>query len=188
MSTESYVPLLIEPILTINGLPATRHITEPATVRRKCGTPHFPHKGVPANSIGRSGVGPAPQVPRRPTAGPGRGAGVTGTAAGRVRGTVRPGRLPRGTQRRQAQAVARGRGAGGSPARLGRGYAERGKRSPRGERPPRVASALTFGQERLVRAALAAGAKPAAIAKELGVARNHVARIAKTMKAGRPAG
>ncbi len=65
---------------------------------------------------------------------------------------------------------------------------ERGKRSPRGERPSRVQSALTFGQERLVRAALAAGAKPAAIAKELGVARNHLARIAKTMKAGRPAG
>ena len=64
----------------------------------------------------------------------------------------------------------------------------RGKRRPSGERPPRVESALTFGQERLVRAALAAGAKPAAIAKELGVARAHVARIAKAMKTDRPAG
>ena len=66
--------------------------------------------------------------------------------------------------------------------------APRGQRSAHRKRPPSVESALTFGQERLVRAALAAGAKPAAIAKELGVARNHVARIAKTMKAGRPAG
>ena len=64
----------------------------------------------------------------------------------------------------------------------------RGQRSPHRERPPRVESALTFGQERLVRAALAAGAKPAAIAKELGVARAHVARIAKAMKTDRPAG
>ena len=64
----------------------------------------------------------------------------------------------------------------------------RGQRSAHRERPPRVESALTFGQERLVRAALAAGAKPAAIAKELGVGRNQVARIAKAMKTDRPAG
>ena len=66
--------------------------------------------------------------------------------------------------------------------------APRGQRSPHRKRPPRVESALTFGQERLVRAALAAGATPAAIAKELGVGRNHVARIAKAMKTDRPAG
>ena len=61
------------------------------------------------------------------------------------------------------------------------------RRPPSGKRPPHVESALTFGQERLVRAALAAGAKPAAIAKELGVGRNQVARIAKSMKTIRPA-
>ena len=63
-----------------------------------------------------------------------------------------------------------------------------GRRAPRGKRPPRVESPLTFGQERLVRAALGAGAKPVAIAKELGVGRNQVARIAKAMKTDRPAG
>lgn len=63
----------------------------------------------------------------------------------------------------------------------------RGQRSAHRERPPRVESAPTVGQERLVRAALAAGAKPEAIARELGVARAHVARIARAMKTDRPA-
>lgn len=62
-----------------------------------------------------------------------------------------------------------------------------GRTTGRGKRPARVESALTFGQERLVRAALAAGAKPAAIARELGVGRNQVARIARATKTGRPA-
>lgn len=75
-----------------------------------------------------------------------------------------------------------------SRRRSDRGRPPRGQRSPHSERLPRVESALTFGQERLVRAALAAGAKPAAIAKELGVARAHVARIARAMKTDRPAG
>ena len=93
-------------------------------------------------------------------------------------------------RRRKQQAASRSTwtASGRSTTTSSGSCAERGKRSPRGERPPRVASALTFGQERLVRAALAAGANPAAIAKELGVARNHVARIAKAMKTGRPAG
>ena len=77
-------------------------------------------------------------------------------------------------------------GANAKPSPPRRRTAQR--RAPGGERSPRVESALTFGQERLVRAALAAGATPAAIAKELGVGRNHVARIAKAMKTDRPAG
>ena len=61
-------------------------------------------------------------------------------------------------------------------------------RRTRGRRtPPRVESALTVGQERLVRAALEAGASPATIARELGIGRTSVARFARTLKAERPA-
>ena len=60
------------------------------------------------------------------------------------------------------------------------------RRTPARRNPPRVESALTVGQERLARAALAAGASPAAVAKELGIGRAQVARFAKTMKTGRP--
>ena len=52
--------------------------------------------------------------------------------------------------------------------------------------PPRVASALTKGQERLARAELSAGASPTAVARELGIGRAQVAGLAKTMKTGRP--
>ena len=55
----------------------------------------------------------------------------------------------------------------------------------RRSRPP-VESALTKGQERLARAALAAGANPAAVAKELGIGRAQVTGLARTMKTGRP--
>ncbi len=52
--------------------------------------------------------------------------------------------------------------------------------------PPRVESALTIGQERLARAALNAGASPAAVAKELGIGRAQVTSLARTMKKDRP--
>ena len=77
--------------------------------------------------------------------------------------------------------------AGGKAKPFPPGRRNAGRTPGRGKRPPRVESALTFGQERLVRAALAAGAKPAAIARELGVGRNQVARIARATKTGRPA-
>ena len=51
--------------------------------------------------------------------------------------------------------------------------------------PPRGGSALTFGQQRLVRAALAAGASPAAVAKELGIGRAQVTSLARRMKKDR---
>ena len=53
--------------------------------------------------------------------------------------------------------------------------------------PPRGKSTLTIGQERLARAALNAGASPAAVAKELGIGRAQVASLARTMKKDRPA-
>ena len=53
--------------------------------------------------------------------------------------------------------------------------------------PPRVEPALTIGQQRLARAALAAGASPAAVAKELGIGRAQVTSLARTMKKDRPA-
>ncbi|MDD9999488.1 MAG: hypothetical protein OXQ89_17250 [Rhodospirillaceae bacterium] len=56
-----------------------------------------------------------------------------------------------------------------------------GRRSPQ-----RVESAMTKGQERLARAALAAGASAAAVAKELGIGRAQVAGLARTMKTDRP--
>ncbi|MDE0005179.1 MAG: hypothetical protein OXQ29_21010 [Rhodospirillaceae bacterium] len=52
--------------------------------------------------------------------------------------------------------------------------------------PPRVESAMTKGQERLARAALAAGASPAAVARELGIGHAQVAGLARTMKIDRP--
>ena len=52
--------------------------------------------------------------------------------------------------------------------------------------PPRAKSALTIGQERLARAALNAGASPAAVAKELGIGGAQVASLARTMKKDRP--
>lgn len=52
--------------------------------------------------------------------------------------------------------------------------------------PPRVESALTKGQERLARAALVAGASPAAVARELGIGRAQVAKLAGALKRGRP--
>ena len=54
--------------------------------------------------------------------------------------------------------------------------------------PPRAKSALTIGQERLARAALNAGASPAAVAKELGIGRAQVTSLARAMKKDRPAG
>jgi len=45
---------------------------------------------------------------------------------------------------------------------------------------------MTKGQERLARAALAAGASSAAVAKELGIGRAQVAGLARTMKTDRP--
>ena len=63
----------------------------------------------------------------------------------------------------------------------------RDRRRKRGNRnPPRVESSLTFGQQRLARAALAAGASPAVVAKELGIGRAQVAGLARTMKTDRP--
>ena len=56
-----------------------------------------------------------------------------------------------------------------------------GRRSPQ-----RLESALTKGQEQLARAALAAGASPAAVAKELRIGRAQVARLASALKRGRP--
>ena len=53
--------------------------------------------------------------------------------------------------------------------------------------PPRVEPALTSGQARLVRAALDAGASPAAVAKELRLGRAQVMRLARSPKKGRPA-
>ena len=53
----------------------------------------------------------------------------------------------------------------------------------RGNPLPRETS-LTAGQERWVRAALQAGATPAAIARQFGVGRKQVQRMAKTIKAG----
>ena len=52
--------------------------------------------------------------------------------------------------------------------------------------PPRVDSALTKGQERLARAALAAGASPAAVARELGIGRAQVANLGGAPKRDRP--
>ena len=52
--------------------------------------------------------------------------------------------------------------------------------------PPRLDSAMTKGQERLARAALAAGASPAAVAKELGIGRAQVMGLARSMKTDRP--
>ena len=63
----------------------------------------------------------------------------------------------------------------------------RGRRTSGRRTPPRVESALTVGQERLVRAALEAGASPATIARELGVGRTQVTGFARTVKAHRPA-
>ena len=60
------------------------------------------------------------------------------------------------------------------------------QRKPGRGSPPRVESALTVGQQRLARAALAAGASPAAVAKELRVGRVQVAKLAGTLKKGRP--
>ena len=62
-----------------------------------------------------------------------------------------------------------------------------GRRTSGRRTPPRVESALTVGQERLVRAALEAGASPATIARELGVGRTQVTGFARTVKAHRPA-
>ena len=45
---------------------------------------------------------------------------------------------------------------------------------------------MTKGQERLARAALAAGASAAAVAKELGIGRGQMAGLARTMKTDRP--
>ena len=56
------------------------------------------------------------------------------------------------------------------------------------ESPPRVGaqkrteSPLTPGQEKIVRAALAAGVGPAAIARQFGIARTQVRRIAEAAK------
>ena len=44
---------------------------------------------------------------------------------------------------------------------------------------------MTKGQERLAHAALAAGASAAAVAKELGIGRDQVAGLARTMKTDR---
>jgi len=52
--------------------------------------------------------------------------------------------------------------------------------------PARAGTALTKGQERLARAALAAGASAAAVAKELAIGRGQVAGLARTMKTDRP--
>ena len=52
--------------------------------------------------------------------------------------------------------------------------------------PPRMETSLTAGQERLVRAALAAGAIPAAVAKELRIRRAQAIRLARSMKEDRP--
>ncbi|MCY4480412.1 MAG: hypothetical protein OXB97_11000 [Rhodospirillales bacterium] len=60
------------------------------------------------------------------------------------------------------------------------------QRKPRRGSPPRVESALTVGQQRLARAALAAGASPAVVAKELRVGRAQVAKLAGALKKGRP--
>ena len=73
------------------------------------------------------------------------------------------------------------------PKTAGQGKPSLRRRASGRRSPPRAKSALTFGQQRLVRAALAAGAKPAVIARELGVGRNQVARIARATKTGRPA-
>ena len=50
--------------------------------------------------------------------------------------------------------------------------------------PPRVEPALTTGQERLARAALDAGASPAAVAKELRLGRAQVMGLARSLKKG----
>ena len=52
--------------------------------------------------------------------------------------------------------------------------------------PPGVESPLTKGQERLASAALAAGASPGAVARELGIGRVQVAKLASALKMGRP--
>ncbi len=57
--------------------------------------------------------------------------------------------------------------------------------SRRRRNPPPRETSLTGGQERWVRAALQSGASPAAIARQFGVGRNQVQRMAKTIKAGR---
>lgn len=61
-------------------------------------------------------------------------------------------------------------GAKASPARLGSKAAD-------GRDPP-----LTAGQERVVRAALEAGVRPAAIAAQFGIARSRVQRVAAELK------
>ena len=48
----------------------------------------------------------------------------------------------------------------------------------------RTESALTPGQEKIVRAALAAGVGPAAIARQFGIARSQVQRIAAAVRRG----
>lgn len=57
--------------------------------------------------------------------------------------------------------------------------------SPRASARKRAESrTLTPGQEKIVRAALAAGVRPAAIAKQFGIPRTHVIRIAAAAKRG----
>ena len=56
--------------------------------------------------------------------------------------------------------------------------------APRASARKRSESALTPGQEKIVRAALAAGIGPAAIARQFGIPRTQVQRIAAAAKRG----
>ncbi len=88
----------------------------------------------------------------------------------------------------EVQREARRRGwARTPPEAAGREKPSLRRRASGRRSPPRATSALTIGQERLARAALNAGASPAAVAKELGIGRAQVASLARTMKKDRPA-
>ncbi len=67
----------------------------------------------------------------------------------------------------------------GGPRRDAAGAAPRASARKRTESRP-----LTPGQEKIVRAALAAGVGPAAIARQFGIARTQVLRIAAAAKRG----
>ena len=86
---------------------------------------------------------------------------------------------------RATSAEAERRGWKTARADLRREPKEASRTAPGGRAPQRAGSwSLTPGQEKIVRAALAAGVGPAAIARQFGIDRTEVLRIAAAAKRG----
>ena len=97
-----------------------------------------------------------------------------------------PGNLPRSLRHLDdGQLEELLRAAGAEARRRGLKAAEADRRQPKGRKPAGEAAPLRPGLERVVRAALEAGVKPAAVAREFRISRAQVQRVAAAAKRGR---